>query len=132
MTPEQKKLIVDDLRSGKHKQGECRLHRRRTDGQDEFCCLGRMCVVFGAEVAHEVENGDGSYEVYYKFGHSSFADSTALPDSLAYLLGITPEGTMKTPVTHLKYLNQRATCLAQANDAGYTFEQIADIIEEQF
>lgn len=45
MNPDIKKLWVDALRSGKYKQGR---HALRSSA-DNFCCLGVLCDIYGAE-----------------------------------------------------------------------------------
>lgn len=133
MTPEQKKLIVEDLRSGKHKQGIGYLHTKTSEGEF-FCCLGRMCVVFGATVIEEIPIITSTRQevvVLYSFGADFSRSKSYLPWDLAQVLGIDNEGQLKEPINSedgRKYYRS----LAELNDGRYTFEQIAQIIEEQF
>lgn len=114
MKPELKKRWVDALRSGKYIQDERALNTGKG-----FCCLGVACEVFKDDVGLEVRTGTTG-EVYYDGGRHS------LPASLQSLLEITMRGTLTTKVGHRKHLTE-------LNDLEkMTFDQIADVIDEQF
>lgn len=107
-TPQElRKQWVDALRSGKYRQGQRRL---RIDGG--FCCLGVLCDLHpeaGQWKEYGVEVTLASHE-FVSHGWRSAAN--APPELYA---------AMQLPF-HADYL-------AMLNDQGYSFEQIANIIE---
>lgn len=102
---------VAELKSGRYKQG--RLYLRTAN--DEFCCLGVLCdmaVKAGVLPAPKHGNDDDTMEYYYG------SRSRYLPDEVfrwAKLPNSSPECG--------------GTSLAERNDSGETFEEIADCIE---
>lgn len=102
---------VAALRSGKYKQAQDRLRR---DGG--YCCLGVLCDVSGA--GEWIEDGDGVL-FFHAEGHDdngldSYVDA-ALDMRLRDLLGI-------NVIVESELIDQ--------NDAGASFSEIADYIEQ--
>lgn len=98
------------LRSGKYQQGKHALVRTEL-GVDHFCCLGVLCSLKGF-------NGDG--------------DGNFLELVEAKEIGITREGHLKESIEALGEEpsgRARLDSLAELNDAGLSFSQIADFIE---
>lgn len=94
---------VESLRSGKYEQGITTLRYK-----DSFCCLGILCeVAFPGRLANYSDNLD-----YYRVDGS---DSAYLPLTMIEEVNLTDE-------------QQRS--LAQMNDRGDSFNQIADYIEK--
>jgi len=119
MNKEIAKKWTKRLRSGKYEQGKSNLHKV-VNGIDKFCCLGVLC-----EIA--VEEGiipppileDNLYYVYQ--GHSS-----ALPKQVSEWAGISTASGISTA-----YGATKDNTLTELNDnGGYTFSQIADVIEK--
>jgi len=111
MNPQIKQKWVSALRSGEYKQTQRHLH-------DEygFCCLGVLCDLYIKENNLEWEPSRYDDNVYV------FQDGVAdLPLSVVEWSGI--------PNHNLLDINART--FANLNDNAYTFEQIADVIEEQ-
>lgn len=96
---------LDDLKKTRAKQGAGYLHC------GGWCCLGRACYVLGVE-----EERRGYFE----------GEDQELPAEVSNKLHIDVLGTTKEP---LNILGQTYLCLADANDAGCTFKQIAAAIE---
>ena len=95
------------LRSGEYKQGRSYLAR---DGK--FCCLGVACELYQKEV------GDLVVEVE-SFSTTRYDNSVhVLPRKVQDWLGITENGELK-----------KGEYVAHLNDHGWTFEQIAELIE---
>lgn len=114
MNPEIKQKWIDALRSGKYKQTDSALATL-----DGYCCLGVACEVFATEARLKKSGPDSDGDYSYN------GETAYLPPSLAEYMGIDWRGTLLKPV------GGKAT-LAELNDeVGYTFEQIADVIEEQ-
>jgi hypothetical protein len=114
MNPQVKQKWVSALRSGEYPQITRRLH---TD--NGFCCLGVLCDLYGKEnnVEWELECGN-----IYEFNLYVFqGNGTFLPLSVVEWSGL-ENGS--------PYVDGGKT-LALLNDHGKTFEEIADVIEEQ-
>jgi hypothetical protein len=103
MNPQIKQKWVSALLSGEYQQTQNRL---RTD--NGFCCLGVLCDLYGKENNVEWELGCGNL---YQFQGNY--------------------GTLPSSVVEWSSLEDRGTTLIVLNDSGKTFEEIADIIEEQ-
>lgn len=117
MNPEVKRKWVEALRSGKYKQGKERL----CDKDNNFCCLGVLCDIYLSERNDEWENTSGIDKLCY--GLSCYP-----PPEVRNWAGLDyrnphvkvpcgPDGTRSLGVLN--------------DDCNYTFEQIADLIEEQ-
>jgi hypothetical protein len=105
MNPEIKAKWVAALRSGEYEQGHTYIRNR----DNKFCCLGVLCDTLDPTLWA----ADG--------GCFSYLGSVAnLPDSLQQEFELGSMGTHPN-------LDQS---LASMNDSGYTFEEIADIIEK--
>lgn len=120
MSPEIKAQWLEALRSGEYKQGTGYLHRG-----DEFCCLGVLCDL--AEKAGVVKSGPSE----------AFTDQTvydrevsSLPRSVRLWSGINTPMAMVGDIENDDGL-WIGDDLAMANDSGYSFRMIADLIEER-
>lgn len=101
---------IKALRSGKYKQGRSYLH-----ADDKFCCLGVLCelaVESGVILPARKEQEDWCYT----YGVSSTAAMP--PAEVKFWSDLTNADTLNT--------------LANMNDGGYSFEDIADFIEANF
>lgn len=113
MNSQVKQRWVKALRSGEYEQGRSAL-RSSSNG---FCCLGVLCDVYAQD--HDVEWEKDGFDLY-TFDHAN----EYLPDSVriwAELNDVNPS------VSHKNHI----ICLSDLNDTGRTFDQIANIIEEQ-
>ncbi len=107
---ENRKKWVEALRSGKYEQGKYILAKENLSGTYSFCCLGVAAHILG-----EPEDLLSAY--------STLRD---LPDIMdAYGL-IDDAGACYVKNTEGEGYDG---CLAELNDDGFTFEEIADIIE---
>lgn len=135
MKPEIKQEWVAELRSGDYIQGRGNLKTKRTFYDDvtiEHCCLGVLCDI---AVKHDVipEPTVSLYSYYY----GSNQDTAILPVEVVNWAGMDEEGPSGglekvVPPKSIDTIQDDIDCLTQANDNGYTFAEIADIIEEQF
>lgn len=137
MNTEIKKKWVTALRSGKYPQGSRGQLRKDilTDGVDvsHFCCLGVLCdlaVEEGIISDPEFHEVDGTgYE--YVYGDEADSSWSYLPRSVFTWAGL-PSSNPRVTVQGEK--NYSLSALNDGNlDTGkrYTFDQIADLIEEQ-
>lgn len=116
MKAENRKLLVEALRSGEYKQGtNCLL-----DTDDEFCCLG---VAIDVLVDTDWVYTSGGY---YPAG---------TPDEFVYNIDLVQpkydNRSMPSPkiLESMGISQEEATAWASMNDAGYTFEEISYYIE---
>ena len=116
MTPQFKNAWVAALRSGEYTQGYGFLHQLDPDGHDTYCCLGVAC-----EVAKKLRMNIGLVT----------ADAEILPDYAAGVMGFYDRaGTTSEGLTIILSDGNEYGSLAEANDHGGTFAQIADAIEK--
>lgn len=101
-----KKKWLKALRSGKYKQTEDKLKDKKG-----FCCLGVLCDI------HRKENKK-------RWLHNSYYDEDlTLPEEIVSWSGLP---------SYNPIIDYRSNTLADLNDEGKTFEEIADVIEKQF
>lgn len=114
-----KEKWVAALRSGEYEQGTGALHRYDNgDGNDTFCCLGVLCDLAVQEGV--VVRGRGT-QGRYEYG--STGERNYLPDEVQKWAGVAR--TPGVPVT-----DGRTQSLANKNDDGADFTEIADLIEK--
>lgn len=121
MKKEIKERWIAALRSKEYKQGKNALK-----SGDKYCCLGVLCDIskigVWAEIGHQ---GQG-----YKVGPYDWSTSV-LPDSVREWAGldrvdpiIDPSGSLESSQDY------HVTHASVANDAGFSFSAIADLIEQ--
>jgi len=112
MNPQIKQKWVYALRSGEYKQTQ-----RRLRDEDGFCCLGVLCDLYGKENQLEWESSRHNGNVYM------FQDMVAsLPLSVVEWADLED---------YNPHVNVGKSTLTGLNDAGSTFIEIANLIEEQ-
>ncbi len=110
------KKWVAALRSGDYKQG-----REQLRNGDQFCCLGVACDIVKEQIGIDW-NGD-RFDKKLSF----------LPDSVTGVFGEIDSILDTTlPITYKTFARIGGKTLIGYNDRGATFEEIADIIEEQY
>jgi hypothetical protein len=105
--------LVTALRSRQYVQGKDRLRVSTQNGIDAFCCLGVACDVFDAD----------RWTERYRQPWYGNADPY-LPHDVATAFGWDQRASVCIEGRHKRWV-----CLAELNDSGLTFEQIADVIE---
>lgn len=112
MNSEVKQLWIEELRSGRHEQGQGALHL----ADDSKCCLGVLCWLYDTRVEKISRRAtDGTLVLYAE--HIGM-----LPPVVERWAGIEDQSG---------YIEAIDQTLAALNDSGeYSFEQIASIIEE--
>lgn len=126
MDKKTKKQWVAALRSGEYKQGSGKLRQQAVDdngdytaAKQEFCCLGVLCDLVEPNQWMQKEHS-------WANGRSGNPDDTGMPrDGLQKKLGL------DKPASRSNGSNTIAEKLAQLNDDGHTFEEIANWIEER-
>ena len=130
---ELRKRWIEALRSGKYERSTSML-RHKSYG---FCCLGVLCDISNLGNWELQENSDHYRYVIDEQRHSSF-----LPEQIVNRIGTS--GTVDFSFEVEKISNEttrkeiRVTSgainlcsLSMLNDHGFTFEQIADLIENE-
>lgn len=124
---EHRKEWVAALRSGKYKQAVGKLKKTDEDGALRYCCLGVACDLVGLK-GEELENG---LFVFPKSHGSWMTTDSLLPREAMEWLGVDVDG----PSVYTEEVGDNGESeydeLAQLNDNGYSFDQIAALIEEQ-
>ena len=110
MNPQIKQKWVSALRSGEYQQGRNYL---RTD--NGFCCLGVLCDLYIKENQLEWDLTNNGHNDYM------FQD----------MVGCLPVSVKEWADLDNPHVNVGESTLVRLNDSGSTFEQIADVIEEQ-
>ncbi len=125
-----RKRWVAALRSGNYKQG-----KRRLRVEDRFCCLGVLCdiVKYDIGLQWKEHNREGN------------AVPTAKPNDMTYKIGTSGIGLLPKEVTEYVFelepgeplphgdicAGKYARSLAEMNDRGSSFEEVAQLIEER-
>lgn len=116
MNNEIKKKWAEALRSNEYRQGQNCLRNER----NEFCCLGVLTDLYAKETEQ-----DWRYDVDER-RYSIFGEHLVLPEEVrewADLDDFNPDVELEDW--------ECDTGLAALNDNGYSFNRLADIIEEQ-
>ena len=132
---------LDDLRSGNFHQGEGKLHTstRNEDGTErhEFCCLGVLCErAVAAGIVERVDVSDdyaaGEDHKVYAYAPTEGPNAGVPyphypPPAVAVWAGL-PSGDTNPYVD----TETGRRVIANVNDEGATFTDLADMIENQF
>jgi len=102
---------VKALRSGDYKQGKGALH-----SEGKFCCLGVLCEL--SPIEGKIRKYDNTYIYDGRYG--------VLPGSVLEWSGVTCSNG------ETRGHGNNDTSLIHLNDTGNTFEQIADLIENNW
>ena len=143
-TPEEQKehrrLWVQALRSGEYEQCREQLHT-----ETGYCCLGVACDIsglgeWGTPGRANVGKIESETLTWYILQDESEMSATTLPDSVMHWLGFSSNSGVfnsrikQVPADALPeelndVLADSGKSLAVLNDRGFTFHEIADIIE---
>lgn len=137
MNPAIKQQWIDSLRSDEYYQGKEWL-RHGTKEESSFCCLGVLCDLYLSDTRQQWDfprdsnsfTWDSERECYVDIPEVSqfYADNEdeTLPKSVAEWAGI-PNDVYSDGLVKIERLGKT---LAVINDEGTTFEEIAEIIEQ--
>lgn len=145
MKPSIKKRWLEALRSGKYQQGKGVL----LDKDHNFCCLGVLCDIAGPELGGQWDPAlSGTCGKYYTHIESDDGDDVQLPSFVWEGLNLSDAAPdVALPLGHPVLQDDRlAACrpaevrrvsngttlisLTVLNDRGFTFAEIADLIEQ--
>ncbi len=121
MNPEAKRLWLEALRSGKYKQGKDALKIEGVDGIVRHCCLGVLCeIAVRAGVSLLVQPRVMGYGTI----QTSFDEEPGtLPEAVRVWAGLEEVNPTIS--------REGNVSLAQLNDRGATFAEIAEHIERE-
>lgn len=143
MKPEIAEKWVKALRSKKYKQGKHVLKKKTPNNAVEHCCLGVLCEMYNEQKAREQKKipirkatkaqlgglprcFSAGTTVYSFNGKNKIEALIGLPYRVMQWAGMkTENGTFRG-----HFVRQKS--LAGLNDRGYTFNQIAHLIEKNF
>lgn len=135
MNQEVKAKWLEALRSGNYVQGREELRPRHYSGGYAYCCLGVLCDVYQKETGkgewREIGCGswDSSFDATEEGAPVTDKSWSSLPQAVVKWAGFyTNDPTVPNPKGNGK---DRIT-LANLNDAGTSFEELAEIIEREF
>lgn len=121
MNQEIKKRWVAALRSGSYKQRNGRLRYTEGDLETKYCCLGVLCDIVKDELGLEwVEQG------------TILGRTACIPNTICEYTGVHAWGEFaRTDNQCVERDNYKFSNLAHMNDNGFSFEEIAQVIEEK-
>lgn len=126
MTPVTKQAWIDALRSGEFNQCTGALGKRADGGGINYCCLGVLATLAGAE--HRIDPDDEMNILVFDFGDGA-EDSGIIPgvirDTIVSDLNL--DQTMATGDPGRE--DDLMRVLSSKNDRGATFAEIADYLE---
>jgi hypothetical protein len=122
MNPDVKIKWLEALRSGKYQQGRLRLKRGHS-----YCCLGVLCDLRGNQ-----------WDVNDRYPSGNYKESSLLPPEVAEWAGFPMN--IDSPAISYKlvagdkrllpgYKESESISLSILNDSGFTFQEIANLIE---
>lgn len=120
MNKEVKAKWIEALNSGEFVQGR-KWMKRNVDGQEQFCCLGVLCELYRGENTPEKEMED----LFPMQNERVRLNTATLPCKVASWAGL------PIPKEYFDSAGYRYGTLADLNDKGYTFAEIAQVIEEK-
>lgn len=127
MNADAKREYLLDLRSGKYLQANERLRK-----DDSYCCLGVLCETYRRVTGQgEWVNSISGHEFDDGFGHSEVGTP---PRGVLEWAGIESDVVSLPKVIEIDEVDEvtEYDSLVSLNDeAGYDFNQIADVIEQQ-
>lgn len=126
MDPEVRRRWTAALRSGEFQQGRGKLAAvEETSDERRYCCLGVLCELAARDGVVTVRDGvdwvsymdnDGPMQINY------------LPRAVASWAGL----SSTNPRIRSINVSGDTPTLSYLNDSGYTFDQIADVIDAEF
>ncbi len=127
MNPERKALWLEALRSGEYTQGRNSLKREVGPDAARHCCLGVACEVY------KRETGEGEWVRHGEDLEFTVRDDTGVDFSWSQLPAPVAEwfDLDVNPYVFEDRGQRERDSLAGLNDAGRSFREIADIIEQE-
>lgn len=112
---------VDALRSGDYQQGQGALHKIVSEDEHYYCCLGVACDLSGVSINKTARKNSFGLGVLVRYGEQ--AEFSSAPNEVLDWLGFDANN---------KIFFQDYSLIDLNDDLKFTFDQIADIIEDTF
>jgi hypothetical protein len=125
MNPKVKTKWLEALRGGEYKQAR---HRLRSP-YDGFCCLGVLCDIYTKEVGGSWEYSECEDGCGHTLEVGDESATTDLPYCVVEWAGLEDSSPQVRVAVGCSYF-EPAT-LAELNDEGRSFKEIADVIDHQ-
>lgn len=126
LKPHVKAKLLAALRSGQYQQGRMSLHKVKLDGNHVFCVMGVMCDIAKDEIELNINHNGISGVVSYNRNIMHLPIEVVKwaleKEAFSNYDGLGRLNVMK---------DDKVTSLDWLNDNGYTFSQIADLIDAQ-
>lgn len=130
MNPRVRELWLAALRSGTYLQGQSKLAWVEPNGQVRHCCLGVLCEVARLDgVPLTVTEHEGGVTLPANYRRYDGADNF-LPEVVQVWAGFDKHDLILAGDVLVDGRDD-GTTLSSLNDAGSTFDEIADLVEEQ-
>lgn len=131
LSPEVKERWIESLRSGNYLQTIERLKATISYDKVGYCCLGVLCEIEGVPNSRVYD--DINNRAYFEFEfNDDFVSDTSLNYDWAQERGMNSTGEFLIFFELFGEKFYQLHSLAALNDDGFTFEQIADIIDYFF
>lgn len=124
MHPVAKKRGVDALLSGQYRQGQSCLRNK----ENKFCCLGVLTDIYSKETGVPWNERPTQMGTEYNFG----GDAIVLPSVVQQWAELESENPDTDIERHSSLHYPVRKSLAELNDEGKSFKEIAEIIERCF
>ena len=138
MIPERKAEWLQDLRSGKFKQGRKYLHSVDDQGNENFCCLGLISKrAFEAGICTREKSIFGGGYTYVELDGSCSSETGLLPSIMEWLgLEVREDGKYPQTIEVISCSDvlptTRRSVIYLNDDLKWDFSQIADAVERTF
>jgi hypothetical protein len=127
MKQDTKQLWINALRSDQYPQGTNVLAYKRPDGVTYYCCMGVFCEVLPYVERTYPSRVDFSNIAYVATGEEVVTVLPSAVINIEELESVNP--TITYPGRDEYGPTNEHISLAELNDSGFTFNQIADMIE---
>ena len=124
MDPAVKAKWLAALRSGDYLQARDDLRVVDEHGVDSYCCLGVLCDLYRKDVGGAWGSGTHDSDGTFRADNGSISSGSTLNETLHRWAGV--------PVSRIRvHAPDKTDTLAELNDMGCSFSEIADLIEEE-
>lgn len=125
MKPDIKKAWVDALRSGKYRQTSGLLRWTEPAGESSYCCLGVLCDIYERETGDMLSTENGPTRDDHGWAEG------VLPERVVTWAGVEDQNPDVVADADSSGWERAASLTLLNDEHGFTFEMIADLIDDQ-